>query len=118
MPAPPSSTDDTAATVPRWALWVPVLLAVGIAVYFELPVEPPPPVAGLLALALGGALAAARLWPRGDLMFLALATILAGVLAAWLATWRVAAPVLAETGWHDIDGRVVDIRRTGAGAPG
>lgn len=116
MPAPPSSTDDTAATVPRWALWVPVLFAVGIAVYFELPVEPPPPVAGLLALALGGALAAARLWPRGDLMFLALATILAGVLAAWLATWRVAAPVLAETGWHDIDGRVVDISRTGAGA--
>ncbi|MEC8026636.1 MAG: DUF4131 domain-containing protein, partial [Pseudomonadota bacterium] len=71
---------------------------------------------GLLALALGGALAAARLWPRGDLMFLALATILAGVLAAWLATWRVAAPVLAETGWHDIVGRVVDISRTGAGA--
>ena len=51
-------------------------------------------------------------------MFLALATILAGVLAAWLATWRVAAPVLAETGWHDIDGRVVDIshRRRPAGA--
>ncbi|MEC9176172.1 MAG: hypothetical protein VYC31_07070 [Pseudomonadota bacterium] len=95
---------------------MPVLFAVGIAVYFELPVELPPPVAGLLALALGGALAAARLWPRGDLMFLALATTLAGVLAAWLATWRVAAPVLAETGWHDIDGRVVDISRTGAGA--
>ena len=95
---------------------MPVLFAVGIAVYFELPVDPPPPVAGLLALALGGALAAARLWPRGDLMFLALATILAGILAAWLATWRVAAPVLAETGWHDIDGRVVNISRMGAGA--
>ena len=52
MPAPPSSTDDTAATVPRWALWVPVLFAVGIAVYFELPVEPPPLVVGLLALVL------------------------------------------------------------------
>lgn len=82
--------------MPRWALWVPVLFAVGIAVYFELPVEPPPPVAGLLALALGGALAAARLWPQGDLMFLALATILAGVLAAWLATWQEAAPVLDQ----------------------
>ena len=73
---------------------MPVLFAVGIAVYFELPVEPPPPVTGLLALALGGALGAARLRPRGDLMFLALATI----LAAWLAIWQVAAPVLVETG--------------------
>ena len=109
-----SSIDDTAATVPRWALWVPVLFAVGIAVYFVLPVEPPPPVAGLLALA-SAALAAARPWPRGDLL---LGTgddprrdprRLAGDLA-------VAALVLAETGWHDIDGRVVNISRMGAGA--
>ena len=25
-------------------------------------------------------------------------------LLIWADTWRVAAPVLAETGWHDIDG--------------
>ena len=42
VPAPPSSAEDLAATVPRWALWMPVLFAVGIAVYFEMHVKPPP----------------------------------------------------------------------------
>ena len=116
MPAPPSSADGVAGTAPRWALWLPVLFAVGIAVYFALPVEPPAAVGGLLAVALVGVLAAARLWPRGDLLFLALAVVLAGVLAGLAATWRVAAPVLTKTGWHEVDGRVVDISRAGAGA--
>ena len=116
MPAPPSSADGVTAAAPRWALWVPVLFAVGIAVYFALPVEPSPAVAGLLALALAGAVAAARLWPRGDVMFLALAVLFAGILAGLAATWRVAAPVHAKNRWHDVDGRVVNISRMGAGA--
>lgn len=94
----------------RWALWLPVALGAGIALYFELPVEPPLWVgvavvsAGLLLLGLG----AAGLPVRP----LAIAVIAVGA-GFGTVTWRsgqVAAPVLARAyGPAVVEGRVVEV---------
>ncbi|HKU94322.1 MAG TPA: ComEC/Rec2 family competence protein [Vineibacter sp.] len=94
----------------RWALWLPVALGAGIAVYFELPVEPPLWVA-LVAIAAGLLLlgvSAAGLPVRS----LAFAVIAVGA-GFGAATWRsdqVAAPVLARAyGPAAVEGRVVEV---------
>ncbi len=80
----------------RWPLWCPVGLAVGIALYFSLPFEPPPWAGpGALLLGLLAALAA-----RGRTALMAAviaATLVAGGFAAaqLRSTW-VAAPVLEK----------------------
>ena len=80
----------------RWPLWCPVGLAVGIALYFSLPFEPPPWAGpGALLLGLLAALAA-----RGRTALMAVviaATLVAGGFAAaqLRSTW-IAAPVLEK----------------------
>ncbi len=102
--------DRLQAERDRWILWLPVAIGFGIAVYFELPAEPPLWL-GLVALLAGGLLAAARaasgaLFPLG----IALAAFGAGLSGA---TWRgeaVGAPVLGRTiGPVVVEGRVVEI---------
>lgn len=94
----------------RWLLWLPVALGGGIAVYFELSVEPPlwtgPAIAmaGLLTLWLAAA--------GGKLMPLAWGLIAFG-LGFGSAAWRadvVGAPVLARTyGPAPVQGRIVEV---------
>lgn len=86
--------ESLALERPRWALWIPVFLGCGIAVYFALGQEPPPwagPAGAGCALA--GVLCARR---RPGLLLAAWALALAavGFSAAQLQTARVAAPVL------------------------
>lgn len=91
----------------RWFLWVPVLFGAGIALYFALPVEPPPlvvalPAISVLALRVG-------LAPAG-LAAMAASAVLAASLgfgAAKLRAEYVRAPVIQErTGPIDVYGLV------------
>jgi competence protein ComEC len=93
----------------RWLLWFPVFLAVGIAGYFSLPMEPPL-WSGVAALGLLGSCAIIS-WNR-PYAVLALLFVSAPVLGFTAAQWRtefVAAPVLAGTEqWADVTGQVLD----------
>ena len=77
----------------RWVLWIPVLIGLGVSVYFVLPAEPP-----LIVTILLGALCLAPLasfqfsWRRPVLV--ALLAFWAGVIAGQIRTHLVAAPVL------------------------
>lgn len=93
----------------RWLLWFPVFLAVGIAVYFGLPVEPPL-WSGLAALAL--LMIGVLLWRARPFALLALMFVSAPVVGFTAAQWRtelVSAPVLPSAEqWADVTGQVLD----------
>jgi len=96
----------------RWALWVPVFFGLGIAVYFNLPVEPPfwaGPV-GLVA-ALSSAFIFRKL-AKTPAMILAmvLAIIAAGFTAAQFRTTTVKAPMLTQRiGPTAVSGRIAAV---------
>lgn len=96
-----------AAETDRWFLWLPVLLACGIAAYFALPVEPPlwlPLICvGLLACAVWTFRRSS--WPL--LVLSVLAVVSAGFAAASLRTAIVAAPVLADETAGELTGKVL-----------
>jgi competence protein ComEC len=95
----------------RYALWLPVLLAGGIGAYFWLPFEPDWRWGALAAaLACGAILWGAVLHRRAAAgVFYALAAVAAGFAACVARTHSVAAPViLAETGWVNVDGRLIE----------
>lgn len=96
-------------------LWAPVCIAIGIGGWFALPVEPGP-ADYALGLALTVALAAgARRMPEAARPFAhAAALILAGALLAGLRAERVEAPVLGFRYYGPVDGRVIEIDRSGS----
>jgi len=80
----------------RWYLWLPVLYAIGIALYMALPVEPP--IAATLTPALA-AIALRVAWQRGAAAIPVTACLLAvtlGVAGAKLRTMWIAAPKLEK----------------------
>lgn len=98
--------------------WLPICLSVGIAAWFALPVEPEAAfywICGGLALVLAvlgqrsGELAAPFFW--------ALALILCGALVAGARAHSVAEPVLGFRYYGPIEGRIVDIDRSGSDKP-
>jgi len=84
-----------AADHDRWILWGPTALALGIAAYFALPVEPPRAVSGLAVLAAGAGMVLTPRFYRPLGVLLLLPAI--GLGLAQLRTGVVAAPVLAES---------------------
>jgi competence protein ComEC len=94
----------------RWLIWTPVLLGLGVAVYFLLPREPRL-TSGLLlfgmTVALGLAVRSRPAWAR----FAAVLSMVAGgFLAAELRTEMVAAPVLGSAvGPVTVSGRVTEV---------
>jgi competence protein ComEC len=100
----------------RWALWLPVGVAVGIAVYLAVPVEPAfwPTLMIVPTLALGAFLLRGR-----PLAFGALAALLAVALGFALTQWRaasVAAPMLDRPlGLVRVEGRVALVERLPGG---
>ena len=106
-----------AAERERWALWCPVGGGAGVALYFALPLEPPPWVG---PAATGGGLL--LLWALrrrlGALVaLLALLTVAAGFTVAQTRTALVAAPILTrELGPVTVSGRVLSVERQPAGA--
>lgn len=99
----------------RWALWSPVLLGLGVALYFALPVEPAWWV-GPCATAAG--LGSVVLTWRASILpcIVALAAAALGFSAAQLRSALVAAPVLhKELGPVEVEGRVAESVTTPAG---
>lgn len=94
----------------RWALWLPVLLALGVLAYFRLPVEPPlwpaPAAAGGLGL---GALMLYRRRGALALGLIAVAVAVLGFAVAGFRTHAVEAPVLAaRLGPTAVEGTVLE----------
>lgn len=101
----------------RWILWLPVGIGTGVAVYFQLPFEPPRwPLAFALAIAALTAILGRNrwwlLWPA-----LAIAVMAIGMM---LGAWRseqVAAPVLMrDLGPISVEGRLVEVEPLPSGA--
>ncbi len=106
----------------RWALWVPVLMGIGIGLYFSLKVEPP-----LLTALTGPAVIAAllallwRLKVGGGYIALGLQAVLClsvGFAAAKIRTERIEAPVLErEIRNATVEGRITGLRPGSDGFP-
>ncbi len=98
--------------------WVPILLAIGIGIYFLLPVEPTFPAyvggAAGIALCLWGA--RRRPWGIAPLAQ-ACALVLAGVILAGGRAHFVAGPVLDFHYYGAVEGRVTGIDRSQSNAP-
>jgi competence protein ComEC len=94
----------------RWALWLPVFVGVGVAIYFWLTVEPPLWVGPFaVALTVPVAVAAYRR-QRGVLPAIAAAAMALGFAAASFQAWWVAAPILAhKLTAVSVEGRVVAV---------
>ncbi len=104
-------------------LWVPVLLSLGIALWFALPFEPGRRfyyacVAGVATVPASARLMPDRLlcgWPLRDLSRLAalgFALVILGLLAAGLRAHLVAGPVLGFRYYGPVEGRVIAIDRS------
>ena len=88
--------DEFARQSPHAVLWWPVFFACGIGAFFTLPFDPPP-LSGVIVLALAVGLRAAVLPSSlGARISLVAMLMAAGFCAAQLRTFRVAAPVLVE----------------------
>lgn len=94
--------------------WVPVLIGIGVGLWFLLPAEPGFVFYGSLALAFCLLLLLRRAYPAANPLFVALICLLLGPLAAGLRVNLVAAPVLEFRYYGPIEGRVVEIDRSQA----
>ena len=94
----------------RWPLWLPVLLALGVALYFSLPMEPPWYVGPVLTSVL---ISAAWILRRHGYVLLVLLALLAMALGLWAAqdrSARVAGPIqAAKLGPVSLTGTIADI---------
>lgn len=118
LPAPVARPDLAlmlGAAQGRLFVWVPLMLALGIALWFAQVDEPGVPAYGLAGLTLLVTLATLLRWPPGSaarLLTLAAALTAAGFL---LTGWRahgVAAPVLGWQSYGAIEGRITRIDRS------
>ncbi len=113
-PAWPSLAATLELERRRWLLWSPVLLATGIVAYFNLPGEPPPWVGWLAAGIGMTLLASAYPARRGQIagreaLLIGLAAIALGFALAQARLHAVAAPVLERARVYAIEGRVIDL---------
>ncbi|HYD17439.1 MAG TPA: ComEC/Rec2 family competence protein [Patescibacteria group bacterium] len=93
----------------RWPLWLPLPVALGVAFYFSLPLEPPllaGPVALLMLIAIWAPFHANRLFVMCWGMVL---LVVLGFTAGQIRTWNVTAPVLEKKAYGvTVQGRVVE----------
>ena len=108
--------ETASAERDRWLLWLPVMVAAGIALYYALPIEPPLwPTAALIAIA-GFAAWALRHHVAFAVLAVALAAGGAGFAAAQWRSIAVAAPILDRNlGPVAVEGRVVRVEPGEAG---
>ena len=97
----------------RLFVLAPVMLALGIGLYFQLPVEPAPLVFGLLGLGAAGlGLAGWRAGPGARPILWALALIAGGMVVAQARSYMVSAPVLQYRYYGPVEGRIIAIDRS------
>ena len=100
----------------RWALWLPVAFAAGIAIYFALPVEPHLWLGLALALIATGTTFLARHQTWLFLLSFAVLLVSLGFAVAQWRSWEVAAPALAKRiGPLALTGQVEQVEPKGAG---
>jgi competence protein ComEC len=96
----------------RWMLWLPVALGLGVAIYFELPSEPP---LWLGPAAAGAGCVAWFLAPPGSKAGALCVGLVAAAAGLGLVTWRtanLAAPTLTRPLFNiNVEGRIADIQR-------
>jgi competence protein ComEC len=94
----------------RWPLWFPVLMGIGVAIYFSLQREPSMWI-GALALALSGATLLISRHRGIDVTVAgAVLAVALGFAAAQFETWFVAAPVLERRlGPVEVTGRLISV---------
>ena len=98
----------------RWFLWLPVLLGCGIGLYFSLPIEPSPAIAG------GGLAVALGLWLTrptsigGRSLAGGVLAVAIGFAAAQARTLLIEAPILTRpTGAVVVSGWIEDVEQRG-----
>lgn len=96
----------------RWALWLPVGVGAGVALYFALPLEPPSWL-GLALLVVSAGLAWSARRRQALLAVLAAAVaVAAGLAAAQVRSAVVAAPILRQQiGPLPVTGKIVEVER-------
>lgn len=95
--------------------WVPVFLAIGIGIYFSLPVEPAS--GAYAAMGIGAAvLLFCALWTGYTMrpLFIAVLLVLIGVMLGGARAHLVAEPTLTFRYYGPIEGRVIKIDRSGS----
>lgn len=110
MRGPLAILDALEAARGQLFVWVPVFIAIGIALWFALPFEPALP----LYLAVAGLGICAALVPLGALrpLAMAVACVALGFGAAGLRAHQVAAPMLDFRYYGPVQGRIVEIDRS------
>lgn len=94
----------------RWGLWLPVMLGLGIAVYFQLDDEPSLWIGPSAVLLFGASTISLRSRPFLSLLLFCLMFAAIGFAAAQLRTWSVDAPVLErKIGPVSIEGRILRV---------
>lgn len=103
---------------PNLALWVPVLFAAGILVYFALPFEPEPwMLAALCGLAGLCSLTLLRVGFLGRVALMLVLIPAAGFLTGAVRTMIVAAPVLTNERSLVVEGRIIGLSRSNSNLP-
>lgn len=97
--------------------WTPVFMAFGIAIYFAARVEPQP-LTCVVALGCGVVVFLAQPWlpERGRAWIIALALVIGGYGLAGVRANMVAEPVLGFRYYGPIEGRIIEIDRSGSDA--
>ena len=102
--------DRFSAERERWALWLPVILGVGIGLYFTLPLEPPWWAGSLALIAAGAVFLAVRKALAWNTLNLVLMCLLLGFSIAQWRTLSLAAPILERAmGPIEVRGRVLSV---------
>lgn len=103
---------------PNLALWVPVLFAVGIAIYFALPAEPAPWMLAAMGAGLGiGGATCFRVGPVGRALLIGVMLPVLGIFAGGLRSVIVAAPVVGYERTAALEGRVIGLTRSASNLP-
>jgi competence protein ComEC len=101
---------------PRWVLWVPVALGLGIGLYFAFPFEPWVGAGPLAAAACALAALGLRRWLAVMMLAVGVALVAVGFSAAAIRTHLVAAPVLERpTGKIPVSGTVLEVEPQASG---
>ncbi len=97
---------------PRWVLWLPVFISIGIGIYFALPWEPLPFAGHAVAVMLAAGVYFCRRWPGIQLLLICLLLMAVGFSAVqWRSATRDAPLIARRLGPVNISGQLIALER-------